>query len=229
MKESFIFYRSFFEAIKNLDDKKRLKMYDLIANFALNLEEIDPKFEICEQLFILIKPQLVASHKHYEDGCKGGRPKKIKNPPFENKKTNINENINENENENENINIPPISPKNENEEKEEKKEDIFINPVIENFSREYKKVFNTRPPLMQNHREKILELNRELEDFKETIPEVLGALKTLNFPDVGFKPNIMWLLKDDNYIKVKLGEFTSKKEKSILDFMYDEKDLVENG
>ena len=82
---------------------------------------------------------------------------------------------------------------------------------------------------MKSHREKVLELNRELEDFKETIPDVLTSLKNLNFPDVGFKPNIMWLLKDDNYIKVKLGEFTAKKEKSILDFMYDEKDLVTNG
>ena len=41
MRESFVFYRSFFEAIKNLDDKKRLKMYDLILNFALNDEEIE--------------------------------------------------------------------------------------------------------------------------------------------------------------------------------------------
>ena len=78
MRESFVFYRSFFEAISKLDDKKRLKMYDLISNFALNSEEIDTKYEICEQLFTLIKPQLVASHKHYEDGKKGGRPKKIK-------------------------------------------------------------------------------------------------------------------------------------------------------
>lgn len=58
MRESFIFYRSFFEAIKDLDDKKRLKMYDLIANFALNEEEIEVKNGICKQLFILIKPQI---------------------------------------------------------------------------------------------------------------------------------------------------------------------------
>ena len=75
-------------------------MYDLITNFALNCEEIEQKNGICKQLFTLIKPQLTASHKHYEDGKKGGRPKKIKNPPFENKKTNENVNVNVNENEN---------------------------------------------------------------------------------------------------------------------------------
>ena len=39
MKESFIFYASFFEAICELDDKKRLKMYDSITNLALKNEE----------------------------------------------------------------------------------------------------------------------------------------------------------------------------------------------
>ena len=94
MRESFIFYRSFFEAIKNLDDKKRLKMFDLIANFALNSEEIENKYEICEQLFTLIKPQLSANNKRYEDGKKGGRPKKEKTTGFSEKKPN--ENVNEN-------------------------------------------------------------------------------------------------------------------------------------
>lgn len=59
MRESFVFYRSFFEAIKNLDEKKRLKMYDLILNFALNDEEIDPKYEICNPLFYIDKTSII--------------------------------------------------------------------------------------------------------------------------------------------------------------------------
>ncbi len=100
MRESFVFYRSFFEAIKNLDEKKRLKMYDLILNFALNDEEIEPKYEICNQLFTLIKPQLSANNKRYQDGKKGGRPKNKKTTGFSEKKPNVNENVNVNVNEN---------------------------------------------------------------------------------------------------------------------------------
>jgi hypothetical protein len=35
----------------------------------------------------------------------------------------------------------------------------------------------------------------------------------------------MWLLKEDNYIRVKLGEFTTKKEKNIIDYMYSDEEL----
>ncbi|UKI42077.1 MAG: hypothetical protein L6V95_03540 [Candidatus Melainabacteria bacterium] len=79
-------------------------MYDLILNFALNDEEIETKYEICSQLFTLIKPQLSANNKRYEDGKKGGRPKKIKTGGFSEKKPNVNENVNENENVNVNVN-----------------------------------------------------------------------------------------------------------------------------
>ncbi len=114
-RESFIFYRSFYESIKDLDDKKRLKMYDSIANFALNFEENNKLCGICKQLFILIKPQIIANNKRFEDGLKGGRPKKIKTTGYENEKTtgyfskktnvNVNDNVNVNVDVNENKNF----------------------------------------------------------------------------------------------------------------------------
>ena len=38
-KESFVFYRSFFEALQDLKDKERLKLYDAICDLALNEKE----------------------------------------------------------------------------------------------------------------------------------------------------------------------------------------------
>ena len=162
MRESFVFYRSFFEAISKLDDKKRLKMYDLISNFALNSEEIDTKYEICEQLFTLIKPQLVASHKHYEDGKKGGRPKKIKNPPFENIKSNENVNENENENENENVNASGFFVE-ENFEKKLNPIDPILNPNIQKCFDIYKQECKDLPELGYEPRNK--QLRERLADF----------------------------------------------------------------
>ena len=111
MKDSFVFYKSFFEALQDLKDKDRLKVYDAICNLALNDE--DTKLSgIAKTIFTLIKPQVLANKKRYENGKKGGRPKKetdgfqkIKTNGFENNetKTKPNENVNENENENENV------------------------------------------------------------------------------------------------------------------------------
>lgn len=109
-KNSFVFYRSFFEALQDLNDKDRLKLYDAICDLALN--DIDTNLRgIANTVFKLIKPQVIANTERYANGKKGGRPKK-ETTGFENKKTtgfdpekpNVNDNVNVNENENVNAN-----------------------------------------------------------------------------------------------------------------------------
>lgn len=78
MKESFIFYLSFFEALKELPDEVRLKMYDMIATYALTGEEMECT-GVEKAVFTLIKPQINANNQRYENGCKGGAPKGNKN------------------------------------------------------------------------------------------------------------------------------------------------------
>jgi len=75
MKNSFIFYTSFYEAIKELEDDTQLKLYQAIMEFALNEKEIELT-GIAKAIFALIKPQISANNKRYEDGCRGGRPKR---------------------------------------------------------------------------------------------------------------------------------------------------------
>jgi len=111
MKDSFIFYRSFYECLKGLPDDSRLRLYDNICEMALNENDIDglKGFEV--NIFTLIRPQILANNQRYENGKKGGRPKKKtkgsnnkKTIGYENEKPNVNENVNENENENNNVN-----------------------------------------------------------------------------------------------------------------------------
>ncbi len=109
-KESFVFYRSFFEALQDLKDKERLKVYDAICDLALN--ENDTKLTgIAKTIFTLIRPQILSNTKKYKDGQKGaeygklgGRPKKEKTPVGLLKET-PNENVNVNDNENVNVNV----------------------------------------------------------------------------------------------------------------------------
>ncbi len=133
MVNSFIFYASFDEALKELPDKIRLKVYDAICDYALRGNE--PEFSGVEKaVFSLIKPQLSANLQKYKNGCRGaefgalgGRPKKPQeNPNGDNnenpKKTpkkpqeNPTKTPNENENKNDNVIPPPISPPSLNSE-----------------------------------------------------------------------------------------------------------------
>lgn len=110
-------------------------------------------------------------------------------------------------------------------EKPTKKPDPYINPINEIFSKEYQKVFKNKPYLLNNQRNKLIELAAEIEDFRETIPVVIEKLKDIDFDLPNFTANYTWLLKDDNYIKVLSGTFDKKKsalEKEIENYEVDE-------
>lgn len=112
-KDSFVFYRSFQDAINGLDESDQLIIYRAIANYAL--DKTEPNLErFAKVVFTLIKPQIDANWRKHENGKKGakygklgGAPKGNKNAtkqkqPLNNGKTtpNVNENVNVNVNEN---------------------------------------------------------------------------------------------------------------------------------
>lgn len=109
MKDSFVFYRSFYESTKDLPDESRLRLFDNICELALNSKDIDGLHGIEINIFTLIRPQIEANNQRYENGKKGGRPNK-KTIGYEKEKTtgyeiekpnvNVNENVNVNDNEN---------------------------------------------------------------------------------------------------------------------------------
>lgn len=122
MRDSMIFYKSFADALKSLPDKDRLELYDAIFAFGIYGEE--PKLSgVNSAVFTLIRPQIEANNRKYENGSKGGRPKnqnetkpkpndnqsKTKTKPNDNQtitkpKPNDNDNVNDNDNEKENGN-----------------------------------------------------------------------------------------------------------------------------
>ena len=108
-KESFVFYRSFFEAISLLPEGEQLTLFKSICEMALN--ETKPELEGTSlAMYKLIEPQLLANNRRYKNACKGGRPKnqtETKPKPKSNQsiskpKPNENVNVNVNKNEKEN-------------------------------------------------------------------------------------------------------------------------------
>jgi|DEB0MinimDraft_6_1074348.scaffolds.fasta_scaffold63744_2 hypothetical protein len=156
-RDSFIFYRSFYEAIKSLPEKEQLEIYNAIAEYSLNFNEMQLEKSLSKTIFILIKPQLDANNKRYiagqkgaEHGKKGGRPKKQKpqNNPIGDKKNYPKETPNKNDN----VNVECIM-KNDNKECKSKSElPDFINPEIfkdfKNMRKKMKKEMTERAEKM---------------------------------------------------------------------------------
>ncbi len=128
-RDTFIFYRSFQEAIDELNKTNQLAIYRAIAEYSFNQQE--PKLNnITKIVWKLIKPQLDANWKRYTNGRKGGAPtgnrnnqKSTESQPKVNQKStesqpkvnqkltksqpnkNNNKNVNNNKNNNVNIDI----------------------------------------------------------------------------------------------------------------------------
>ena len=111
-RDSYIFYRSFYEAIKELPNENQLELYNAIAEYSLNFKEVELS-GLSKTIFTLIKPQLEANNKRFivgqkgaKHGKKGGRPKNTKpqNNPIGDKKNNPEETPNKNVNVNDNVN-----------------------------------------------------------------------------------------------------------------------------
>lgn len=116
MRNSFVVYRSYYEAIQNLNNEERGILFSAICEYGLDGTE--PEFEGHFKMFwTMLKPTLDKSIARYntnvENGSKGGRPPKTKTQPKPNQnptKTsakandnlNYNDNVNDNYNENDN-------------------------------------------------------------------------------------------------------------------------------
>lgn len=89
-RDSFVFYRSFYEAIKELPKEQQAEVYHAVMEYSLNFNVIELS-GIPHAIFTLIKPQIEANHKRYLNGLKP------KNKQNESKSVaNVNDNVNDN-------------------------------------------------------------------------------------------------------------------------------------
>ena len=118
MSESFVMYRSFHEALKELSREQYGNVMFAINEYALNGKVTDDLTGIEKAVFLMAKPQLDANRQRRENGAKGGRPKDVVHTEepmvietenhsepevienAENEKPNVNVNANENVNAN---------------------------------------------------------------------------------------------------------------------------------
>lgn len=76
-RQSFVFYASFYDAIRDLSDNIKLEVFIAITEYALYGKQPENLKPVARGLFTLIKPNLDVSITKFEAGKKGGRkPKK---------------------------------------------------------------------------------------------------------------------------------------------------------
>lgn len=84
MSNSFVFQKSYMEAIELLDESMQLEAYKAIIHYALNDELPENANNLVKAIFTMAKPVIDANLKNYnariENGKRGGRPKRESEP-----------------------------------------------------------------------------------------------------------------------------------------------------
>ena len=76
MRDSVLFYRSFYDALKNIPCDERLKVYDAIMEYGMY--DTEPELDgVALAIFLLAKPQIDANNKRYKNGCAAKQKKTV--------------------------------------------------------------------------------------------------------------------------------------------------------
>jgi hypothetical protein len=102
MRESFVFYKSYWKAIRNLSKTEQAECMKVVFDYVFEDIEISEQPGIEYTVFSFIKPQIDANNIRYTNGKKGGRPSKEKKPSDNQEETMSQPNANVNAN----VNVP---------------------------------------------------------------------------------------------------------------------------
>ena len=226
MRDSFIFYRSFYEAIKDLPRDIQGEIYTAIMEYSLYGNEAENLKPVARSIFTLIKPQIDVNNKRFDNGCKGGRPKndnqaETKPKPNDNQaetkpKPNDNQaetkpkpNYNDNKNKNVNEYTPPIIPQGDVAHSDEHHETIDYNALMNTFNRMFE---NKLPRIssMTDKRKKSVKA-RASEHGKTSIIDVFNNVAQSAFllgrNNQNWRCDFDWIFKPTNFIKILEGNY----------------------
>lgn len=78
-RKGFTFFRSYYDAAEDMTDEELLSYLKAIIHYSLFGEEPEELPRLVKAVFAAIKPHLDGNAKQFNNGCKGGRPRKAKN------------------------------------------------------------------------------------------------------------------------------------------------------
>lgn len=127
-KESFIFYRSFYNALQKVKDRNlRLDIFEAVCELGLNNNVKELNNEVGDVIMELISPQLEANEKRYQNGKKGGAPEGNQNARKSKNNSKTTQNNIENNYETTQNNLETIKNNQNNHRLNEKQPNVNVN------------------------------------------------------------------------------------------------------
>lgn len=221
-RESAIFYRSFYEAIKLQPKEIQADLYNALLEYTFTGELPESDNLMVQGFFILMKPQIDANNKKYEDGRKGGRPKKEKTSGYEENENSKTSGYEENEmvsdfekpnvNDNENVNVNVNDNENDNVNVNENVNEKHSYQLIADM---YNATCVTLPKCttLSESRKKALRarLNHYgIDDFQRLFEKANESSFLTGSNNNNWTANFDWLIKDANMAKVLDGNYDNK-------------------
>jgi len=203
MRDSMIFYRSFYEAIKELPLETQGEIYNAIFTYGLDFE-VTELSGVSKTIWTLIKPQIDANIKRFENG------KKPKNKQTESKteaknnqdesKTETNNNNNNNVNDNVNVNVKDKVINNIKDRKTSFA--ISLEPYLELYNRE---MLNNFYMYWTEHGEKDKKMRFEKEKSFDVKLRLLNwSKRSESFKQKEFKKEVLFVTPEGIEITDKL-------------------------
>lgn len=205
-RDAFLFYRSFADAIKDLDDETRLKFLDAIIKYGIY--GIETKLDgIPAIIYTMAKPQIDANNRKYENGKKGGRPKKETNG-FENENQRFLEKK------------PKEKEKDKEKEKEKDKEKVKDNINYQEIQNLYNGICKSLPEMTRLSEKRKQAIRSRLKTY--SVDDLKKAFQMAEESDFisgrsgkWTGANFDWLMKEANLIKVLEGNYKNNKTSHI--------------
>ncbi len=224
-RDGFVFYRSFYEGIKDLPRDIQGEVLTAIMEYGLNGVTTENLKPVARAIFTLIKPQIDANNQKFINGKNGGRPPKEK-PNHNQEKTKpkpkSNQSITKQEPKEkvkvkdkvkeESKSIPPSPPSQEDLFPEEiKGKEKIENDVVEYFHENCSRL----PKVQVISKARKSAINARVSDYGlEKVKEVIEIAGKSNFL-AGENRNTWaadfdWILKPTNFVKVLEGNYNNK-------------------
>lgn len=210
MRESFIFYKSFYEAIKDLPRDVQGEIYTAIMEYSLYGKETEQLKPIARSIFTLIKPQIDKNNSRYENGKKGGRPPSEQKPNNNQSETKQEPNVNDNVNVNDNNSSTDVLL---SKTYQPHVDNINYTELVNWFNKTTNGVFGVlRIPLSEKRKGMIR--SRIREHGKDVFCEAIKiAYKSDFLKGSGgrdFKASFDWIIKPTNFEKIISGNYDNK-------------------
>ena len=223
MRDSVVFYRSFYEAVKNLPPEEFKESMQAILNYSFDGKPPDTQGSIAHTVFTLVKPQIDANNQRYENGKKGGKkpnpnrdgtkPEPNRNQDGTKPEPNVNVNVNVNVNDKDKNNMSGSEDGTPTHPEDKSADGAFLDEsgeVVDYLNQAAGTAFRKTSKDTKKHIRARFNDGYTLDDFKTVIDHKVTEWKGTEFERF-LRPSTLFGSKFEGYLNQRDGPRYAKK------------------